>query len=379
LVKPTTLRAPFEAPSALTVGVEEEVMLVDARTLDLAPRAPAVLEALGGDPRFKLEMPAAHLEIVLPPASSAAEVASALSVARRDLARACEPLGLLVAGAGVHPFAAPLGPVNGGPRYESMVAQFGDIARSQLVCAFQVHVAVRPADRAMAVYNALRPFLPLVSALAAHGPIFEGRDTGLASARPPICELLPQQGMPPALTWESYAQLAPDPARWWWELRPHPAHGTLEVRVPDTQATVQEAGAIAAVVHALVARLAEEALPAGPPSPPAAARDADAAPPPPPAAARDADAAPPPAPTATLETARRVAFQQGLAGPLGPRVRALLDELEPFAARLGASSQLEHARSLAERGGGAARQRAVFARGGARAVVEDLVKRFVAD
>ncbi|HEX8121331.1 MAG TPA: YbdK family carboxylate-amine ligase [Solirubrobacteraceae bacterium] len=367
MVKPpsASLRAAFEIPSGLTVGIEEEVMLVDAATLDLAPRAGEVLEALGGDPRFKLEMPAAHLEIVLPPLASAADVAHALLAARRDLAAACEPLGLLVAAAGVHPFAAPRGPVNGGPRYESMVAEFGDVARSQLVCALQVHVAVRPADRAMAVYNALRPFLPLISALAANGPIFEGRDTVLASKRPAICELLPQQGMPPALTWDSYAAAAVDPARWWWELRPHPAHGTLEVRVPDAQATVEEAAAVVGVVHALVAKLADDAGAPAPASPPSAVGA--------PAAADRAAA------TAALQADRRVAFQHGLAGPLGPRVRALLDDLAPHAERVRAAIQLESARALAARGGGAARQRAVFARGGARAVVDDLVKRFAQD
>ncbi|MDQ3742611.1 MAG: YbdK family carboxylate-amine ligase, partial [Actinomycetota bacterium] len=317
------LRAAFETPHPLTVGVEEELMLLDAETLDLAPRAPEVLAALGGDPRFKLEMPAAHIEIVLPPLGSAAEVAAALLAARRDLARACSSLGLRPAGAGVHPFAAPLGELNSAPRYDSMLAEFGDVARSQLVCALQVHVAVRPAERAMAVYNALRPFLPLLGALAANGPIHEGRDTGLASARPPICELLPQQGLPPELTWESYAERMTDPARWWWELRPHPVHGTLEVRVPDTQATVEEAAAVVAVVHALVATLAEGESPRAPASPGETPSG-------------DLVDRPP----ADLEADRRAAYAHGASGPFVPRLHAVLDAIAPAAERLGTSAQL---------------------------------------
>ena len=127
--------------------------------------------------------------------------------------------------------------------------------------ALQVHVCVRGAERALAVHNALRGVLPLVAALAAHAPVHGGRDTGLACVRPSISELLPRQGVPPVLeSWEDYAaRLAelPDPAQWWWEVRPHPRFGTLEVRVPDAQATVAEAAAVVAVVQCAVARLAE--------------------------------------------------------------------------------------------------------------------------
>ena len=341
--KPTaeSLRAAFEPPAPMTVGVEEELMLLDARTLDLAPRAREVVDTLGGDPRFTLELPASQVEIVLPPLRSAAEVAPVLLAARRELAAACEPLGLRLAGAGVHPFAAPLGELNHGERYDRILREYGDVARAQLVFALQVHVCVRPADRAMSVYNALRSYLPLVAALAANAPLHDGRDTGLASVRPTISERLPRQGMPPPLTWESYADALgalDDPAQWWWELRPHPRFGTLEVRVPDTQATVAEACAVVAVVHALVASLAEGERPQA-------------------AAGRDA------------------AFTHGAAGPLREPLRALLDALAP---RLGAA-QLATARAMVDGGGGAERQRAVFARDGARGVVADLADRFLAE
>ena len=167
----------------------------------------------------------------------------------------------------MHPFAAPLGELNAGERYALTEDEYGDIARSQLVCALQIHVAVGGADRTLAVYNGLRPWLPLVAALAANAPFHAGRDTGLASIRPKIGEQLPRQGIPPtiaswdafaaALAWGAASGAVPEPRRWWWELRPHPVYGTLEVRVPDAQSTVAEAGAVVALVHTLIAWLSE--------------------------------------------------------------------------------------------------------------------------
>src|SRR4051794_13028139 len=244
---PAQLRAAFDAPAPLTIGLEEELMLLDGETLDLLPRALDVLAGVDGDERFKPELPAAQMEIVMPPCATAGEAVALLGRARRDLAAAASGTGLLAA-AGVHPFAAARGELNRGERYDLTADEYGDIARRQLVCAFQVHVAVGGADRSLAVYNALRAFLPELAALAANAPFHEGRDTGLASIRPKISELLPRQGVPPAfsswdafadaLRWGAVAETVPEPRRWWWELRPHPSYGTLEIRVPDSQAHV---------------------------------------------------------------------------------------------------------------------------------------------
>ncbi len=239
------LRELFDATPPMTIGLEEELMLLDPVTLDLAPRSLEVLARTDGDPRFVAELPAAHLEIVTAPAASVPEALTALGAGRRDLAAAANGIGRLAA-AGVHPFAAPLGELNPGERYELTLGEYGPIARAQLVCALQVHVAVGGADRTLAVHNALRAHLPELAALAASGPFLAGRDSGLASVRPKLSELLPRQGIPPELpSWEAYAGALrwgaaagamPDPGRWWWELRPHPTHGTLEIRVPDSQA-----------------------------------------------------------------------------------------------------------------------------------------------
>src|SRR3954451_17985594 len=145
----TQLRAAFDAPDPLTIGLEEELMLLDAETLDLLPRAAAVVEAAADD-RVKLELPATQLELTVPPARTLAEAAAALADGRRALAAAAAPIGRLAA-AGVHPFADPVGELNPGPRYALTETEDREIARRQLVCALQVHVAVGGAERSLAV------------------------------------------------------------------------------------------------------------------------------------------------------------------------------------------------------------------------------------
>jgi carboxylate-amine ligase len=266
-VRDSELRAAFERRAPTTVGLEEEVMLLDAATLDLAPHAPEVIEALGDDPRFKLEMPAAQLEIVTAPHPTVAAAAEELARSRADLAAAAAPRFRL-AGAGAHPFASGSGPLNPGPRYEAIEAEYAAVARRQLVFGLHVHVALNGPERALAAYNALRSYLPQIAALAANAPFYEGRDSGLASVRPRISGLLPRQGVPPAFeSFEAYAEALrwcgfDDPRQWWWELRLHPVFGTIEVRVPDTQTTVEETAAVATVIHDLVQRLAERPEPA---------------------------------------------------------------------------------------------------------------------
>ena len=257
------LRAAFDAPAPLTVGLEEEVFLCDPETLDLAPVAEQVVARAGGDGRIKLELPAAQVELMTRPHESVADAVAELAQARRALVAAADGLARPIA-APVHPTAEIHGVLNSGPRYDGIAAEYEDMARRQLVGSLQVHVAVGDADRTLAVYNALREHLPLLAALAASGPFHGGRDTGLATVRPTICDLLPRQGVPPAIPdWEWFAaELAwgvPEPRQWWWELRPHVAYGTLELRVPDTQPTLEMAEAVATTAHALVRHLAETA------------------------------------------------------------------------------------------------------------------------
>lgn len=354
------LRAAFDAPTPFTVGVEEELLLLDPETLDLAPRAREVLESTRGDRRFKLELPAAQLEIVLPPFRTVGEVTGSLAAARSRLSAAADGL-VRPAAAGVHPFAAAEGEINPGERYERAHAEYASVARRQLVCALQVHVAVGGAERTLAVYNGLRSHLPELAAAAANAPFHAGADSGLASVRPTIAETLPRQGVPPAISsWEEYAGAlgwgfaagaVPEPRRWWWELRPHPVFGTLELRVPDAQSTVAEAGAVAALAQVLVGWLAER---------------------------HDAGETLPTAPTWRIEENRWSAARFGVEGTLADlqdgerretraRLHELLDALGPTAGRLGCEGELAVARDLVDVNG-AMRQREVAAERGLRAV-----------
>lgn len=358
----SALRAAFDAPAPLTIGLEEEVMLLEPRTLDLAPVAGEI--AAG-----KLELPASQIELVTAPVASVPEAMAALAAARRELAEAARGIALPAA-AGTHPFAAPLGTLNTGERYDAIRHEYGDVARAQLVCALQVHVAVGGAERTLAVYNALRGYLPELAALAANAPFHAGRDTDCASVRPLICTLLPRQGVPPAIeSWDAFAELlrwgaeagaVPEPRRWWWELRPHPQFGTLELRVPDAQTTLGEAAAVAAFAHALVAWLAARYDAGEPLGAPATWRIAE-----------------------NRWTALRHGLDGGFADlatgarrPVRDVLRDRLAELAPAAAEIGCAHELAGAAALIE-ANGAQRQREVAAREGLPGVARALAARFV--
>ena len=364
------LRAVFERPQPLTLGLEEEVLLLDPDSLELVPSAPAVLAALSGDRRFKPELPTSQLEILTPPLADVSTAAREIAAARRALTAATEGVVRPVA-TGYHPFSAGEGELSSDPRYAGIVEEYGPVARTQLVSSLQVHVAVGGAERSLAVYNSLRSYLPELAALAANAPFRDGRDSGLASVRPKVSEALPRQGVPPALpSWEAFADAlawgatagtVSEPRLWWWELRPHTSFGTLELRVPDTQTTVAEAAAVAAVAHSLVAWLAER---------------------------YDARDRLPVHARWRIEENRWSASRHGVDGTLADletgerldtreRLHELIDLLEPTAARLACSAELASAYSLVE-ANGAIRQREVVAEAGVRGLAAWLADRFLA-
>ena len=363
------LRARFDHAGDLTIGVEEEILLLHPVTLDLAPVADELLGRLDGDPRFKPELPAAQIETITRPAQSAVDAVEQLAAARRDLHDACAGLAV-PAVAGVHPTASGNGVLRHGGRYDAIRAAYRAVATRQLVASLQVHVAVGGAQRSLSVYNALRAYLPEIAALAANAPYYEGADTGLASVRPEICVLLPRQGVPPALdSWEQFAaELAwggesgsmGDPGQWWWELRPHPRLGTLELRVPDAQTTLKEAAGLIAFVHALVATLAARA---------------------------DAGDLPPAVPTWRIQENRFAALRDGVEGSLADlgsarrwqtreRLLGLVDEVAPMAVRLGSAAMLAHTRASID-SNGALRQRQACSEHGLDGLPAWLAQRFL--
>lgn len=356
-ISTAALRAPFDAVTPFTIGLEEEAMLLHPVTLDLLPDVGRVLARVPGDDRFKPELPAAQVELVTPPCTTVGEAIGLLADGRRDLARAVEGIGR-IAVAGVHPFAAAEGELSEGERYAHSVARYGAVASRQLVAALQVHVAVGGADRTLAVHDALRCFLPELAAMAANAPFHDGRDTGMASVRPLLSQQLPRQGVPPAikswdalaqeLTWGRRAGAVPDASVWWWELRPHLSHGTLELRVPDAQTTVAEACGVTVTAQALVAWLADR---------------------------HDRGEELPTAPDWRIAENRWSALRHGLNGhladletgeplPTRERLKALLDSIAPYAEALGAGAQLRDAHTLAQTGGAERQRTAAAERGG---------------
>jgi glutamate---cysteine ligase / carboxylate-amine ligase len=344
-------------------------MLLDPDTLALAHRATELTEIVRGDARFKPELPASQLEIITPPGPTVRAAATALLEARRALGAAAGDV-LRFGAAGVHPFSPGAGPLNHGPRYDRIANEYGCVAGRELVCALHVHVSVGDSDRALAVYNAARSYLPLLAALAANAPFYEGADTGLASVRPKVADLLPRQGVPPVIeSWKAYAETlawgsasgaCPDPSTWWWELRLHPGFGTLEFRVPDAQSTVVNAAAIAAVAQALVAWLG---------------------------ARHDAGEKLAVAASWRIEENRWSACRRGIEGemadlrtgrrrPTAEALADLLDALEGTASELGCGAELARARLLAEVNG-AIEQRGAARNGGTPAVAQWLSDRFL--
>ena len=244
------LRAAFDGAGEFTVGLEEEVFLcaADGSYRDDAPVPDGAT----------MEMPTGQVELITAPAASAAAAVAELASLR---ARVLTGGGSFIA-AGAHPTAPELVPLRDEERYRRVAHDYGEVARRQLVASLQVHVAVPGADLALATYNGLRAFLPELLALAASAPFHGGRDTGLATVRPTICTLLPRQGVPPRLSsWEELAAVYERirfPGSWWWELRPHPRFGTLEVRVCDSQPTLESARAVALAVEQVVRSVASD-------------------------------------------------------------------------------------------------------------------------
>jgi len=365
---PVTLaewHAAFDHAVPFTVGVEHELMLVDPTSLDLAPAAHEVLASLADDDRFSPELRAEQIEIVTPVCPSAADACRQLGAAARDLVGRLDGRYRLLA-AGTHPFSTRHAEITDAARYRQIADEYTFVATRSLVCGLHVHVAVSGHERALAVYNALRSYLPELAALGANSAFVDGFDTGMASIRPKLNEAFPRSGIPPALAswqelvdyvdWGRSGGLFPDASHCWWEMRPHPVHGTIEIRVADTQTRIADATAIVAAIQALAAMLAGR---------------------------YDAGRPLPQHPThwitenawrahrygvrgwlVDLDTGRRVATRERLA--------ALLDELEPYAEALGAAEQLRDARALVV-GNGADRQRYVAEREGLHGLVRWLV------
>jgi carboxylate-amine ligase len=248
-----------------TLGVEEELMILDAETFEQVAAVDKILAGVEGlelPGSLKTELFASVFETNTGVSTTPGEVAEALPVLRRAAARAAEAHGLAVAAAASHPFARPEAqPIVKEERYVTFVGYGGISVRRQGVQGLHVHVGMASAEECWQTLEAILPWLPVVLALSANSPWFAGELNGMASNRAPILAELPRAGAPPAFAsyaeWEAWVEglaalgIAEDYTRIWWDVRPHPKLGTLEVRVPDQPTDVRLSAAFAALLHGL--------------------------------------------------------------------------------------------------------------------------------
>jgi carboxylate-amine ligase len=264
-----------DSPS-FSLGVEEELMIVDAETHEQVAAVDRILRRLEGRDipgTVKTELFASVFETNTEISVDAEEIAAALPELRRVSAEAAAAEGLAIAAAGTHPFALPEAqPIVKEERYITFVGYGGISVRRQGVQGLHVHVGMPGAEECWRCLEAIVPWLPVVLALSTNSPWFAGEVTGMASNRAPVLAELPRAGVPPAFAsyaeWESWVDrlvalgVTQEYTRIWWDARPHPALGTLEMRIPDQPTDVRLSGAFAALLQALCVAALSGDLPA---------------------------------------------------------------------------------------------------------------------
>jgi len=250
-----------------TIGVEEEFQIVDPATWELRSHVSELLAAGSslGD-QMKREMHQSIVEVGTPICEDVRHLHTEMLRIRSELCAAADRVGLAVAAAGTHPFSSWIDQViSPGERYEHIVEELQQLARSLLIFGLHVHVAIPDRTSAIDIMNAARYFLPHLLALSTSSPFWMGRDTGLKSYRTTVFRRFPRTGVPDYFgSWseyENYVNLLvsvhsiDDGKKIWWDIRPHPTFGTLEFRVCDVPTRVEETIAIAALTQAIVVKL----------------------------------------------------------------------------------------------------------------------------
>jgi glutamate---cysteine ligase / carboxylate-amine ligase len=252
-----------------TIGIEEEAMLVSPETWLPASRCEDVLAAASPHLRrsARSETHGSALELITAPHGTVGAAIAELAVLREQLAGTLTALGLRAAASGTHPVARwEDSEVSPGARYQFLHASMRELARREPTFGLHVHVAIPDPEAAVRALNALRPQLPLLLALSANSPFWQGRDSGMASARTPAFQSFPRTGVP--RRFDDYAHYVeaidvllrcdaiPEPTFLWWDARLQPRLGTLEVRIMDAQTRIEDTAALAALVQCMVRRYA---------------------------------------------------------------------------------------------------------------------------
>jgi glutamate---cysteine ligase / carboxylate-amine ligase len=350
----------FGRSEAYTLGVEEEYMLLDPETFDLVQHVDTVLAAMEGHElkaRVNPELMQSVLEVATPVCRTPSDVADALRGLRAYVTQIADEKNLRVGSAGTHPFSLfERQRITARDRYRALVDQMQYVARRELIFGLHVHVAIDDPDKAIQVVNGMLAHLAPLLALSASSPFWRGEPTGLASSRQMVFAAFPRSGPPPRFRdYAEYAEIVgqlertgviADYTHIWWDIRPHPRLGTVEVRICDAVTRVEDAVAIAAYVQAL-AKLLSERFDAG----------------------KQIDSY-----HRILTTENKwLAGRYGLEAPVidlatGRRnripaaqlVRRTLKELEPHARELGSDAELGGIREILSRGNGADRQLRIF-------------------
>jgi carboxylate-amine ligase len=362
----------FRGPS-YTIGIEEELMIVDAERYALVN---AVESLLGDVPdgEIKPELHESVLEISTDPAPNTAEAGRRLRALRHEVRERAASRGLTIGSSGTHPFSLWEDQrIVARARYRELVTALRFVARQELIFGMHVHVALDDPDKAVHVANGMRVHLAVLLALSANSPFWRADATGLQSSRVPIFRAFPRVGIPPDYRdWADYERevefmvssgVIEDYTWLWYDVRPHPKFGTVEVRVCDSQTRVEHTLALAALIQAMVKELAEH---------------------------YEAGGRLAPYPWQMLDENKWLAARHGLAGELvdlpsnervGARALAqrLLDRLGDHAQDLGSADALEGIEDLIANGNGADRQLVVYeANHDLREVVAEIVAGTVA-
>ncbi len=261
--------ARFGESQPFSLGVEEEIIILDPETREQRPAVDELLTAaedLDYPGLLKRELHASVVELNTGVCESAVDALDRLVKLRKAAAEAASRIGLTIAASGTHPLSEPesLAVVNK-LRYHGFLEYAGVSARRQGVNGLHVHVGLPDADSCFDALEGVLPWLPLVLALSANSPYVAGKETGLKSNRAQVLAELPRSGAPPAFRsyeeWEAFVErfrksgvpLGKDYTSFWWDIRPHPRFGTLEIRMPDQPTAVRRTGSIAALLQALCA------------------------------------------------------------------------------------------------------------------------------
>ncbi len=343
----------FTGPS-YTIGIEEELMILDADSLELVNAIESMLEpAPVGE--IKPELMESVLEIATAPCRDTGEAGEQLRALRRQVAGTAARKGLAIGSAGTHPFAMWEDQrIVARPRYRDLISALRFVARQELIFGVHVHVGVDDPDKAIHVSNGMRVHMPVLLGLSANSPFWRADTTGLASTRTPIFRAFPRVGIPPTYKdWADFARriefmieagVIQDYTYLWHDVRPHPNFGTVEIRVMDGQTRVEHTLGLAALVQALVKELCEHF---------------------------DAGHKLSKYPFEMLDENKWLAARHGLEGeivdlPTSERVstralaRRLLDRMREHCQELGSAGDLDGVEDILLKGNGAARQVVVY-------------------